>query len=608
MFGLLVTPKPLMDESFYGYLYRLAHANGLAGLEVVAMHRSCMAAGQKEWVKIHSSLSWLLSVEELLHPATEAIKAWSPQHRKCCSQCLEESQHWRDLWDLTLVTCCPVHKNSLHDHCSVCGAQFKPGVMATFECTECGTSLSFGARSIRADPMALWVTCEFERRLRHAPTNSDPLSHLTINEFHELAKRFGVRESHSVLDKPLKLAGAGALAVAIPLATAAGQILKDWPHGFWAFLDKLAITRQAVPGWKLGSVFGQTYKDIHSGLKGAAFQFIRDTFGRYVECRWEGPLARRNRYLRSDTITSHRWVSIRAAAKKVNVPSALLHRMVANGELPHREMKYPSGRNGLVVDYLELTVRAEQLKHAVSLEEAASCLSITKPRVRQLLDAGLLRSLGGKPSPGERWWIDGSSLINLGTALPCPPMTDGLVSVTQLAKLELPTKGSFVELIASIQKGKINAYFVNPDDGIALGKWLVPRYRISSIYRNSPNLSVVEAAFLLGIKQEVAYALIRSGLLTSYPIRSGRRTAHCVPQEAIREFNQSFVLGPELARINKTSLKSIPPLMREHGVLPVVGPGVVGANCRQYVWPRLMQIVGADVELTLGQSRTSANN
>ena len=43
--------------------------------------------------------------------------------------------------------------------------------------------------------------------------------------------------------------------------------------------------------------------------------------------------------------------------------------MVANGELPHREMKYPSGRNGLVVDYLELTVRAEQLKHAVSLEE-----------------------------------------------------------------------------------------------------------------------------------------------------------------------------------------------------------------------------------------------
>ena len=187
-------------------------------------------------------------------------------------------------------------------------------------------------------------------------------------------------------------------------------------------------------------------------------------------------------------------------------------------------------------------------------------------------------------------------------------MTDGLVSVTQLAKLELPTKGSFVELIASIQKGKINAYFVNPDDGIALGKWLVPRYRISSIYRNSPNLSVVEAAFLLGIKQEVAYALIRSGLLTSYPIRSGRRTAHCVPQEAIREFNQSFVLGPELARINKTSLKSIPPLMREHGVLPVVGPGVVGANCRQYVWPRLMQIVGADVELTLGQSRTSANN
>ncbi|MBX8573808.1 TniQ family protein [Pseudomonas cichorii] len=586
MFGLLITPKPVVDESLYGYLYRLAHANGLAGLEVIAMHRSCVAAGQAEWVQIHSSVSWLLSVEELVHPATDAIKVWSLQHRKCCSQCLEESQHWRALWDLTLATCCPVHKNSLQDHCSVCGAQFKPGVMETFECTECGTSLSFGANPIRADSMALWVTCEFERRLRHRPTNSDPLSHLTINEFHELAKRFGVRESHSVLDKPLKLAGAGALAAAIPLATAAGQILKDWPHGFWAFLDKLAITRQAVPGWKLRSVFGQTYKDIHSGLKGAAFQFVRNAFGRYVESRWEGPLARRNRYLCSDTITSHRWVSIQAAAKKVNVPPALLHRMVANGELSHREMNYPSGRIGLVVDYSELTMCAEQLKHAVSLEEAADCLSITKPRVRQLLGAGLLRPLGGKPSPGEQWWIDGSSLSHLGTALPCPPITDGLVSITQLAKLELPTKGSFVELIASIQGGEITAYVVNPDDDIALGKWLVPRCRITSIYSSDPNLSVVEAAFLLGVKQEVAYALIRSGLLTSYPIRSGRRTAKCVPQEAIRDFNQSFVLGPELARINKTSLKSIPSIMREHGVLPVAGPGVVGANCRQYVWPR----------------------
>lgn len=586
MLGLLITPTPAADESLYGYLYRLAHANGLAGLEVIALLRSCVTAGQTEWMQIHSAVSWHLLVEELVHPTTDAIKAWSPHHRKCCSQCLDESPHWRDLWDLTLATCCPVHKNYLQDHCFACGARFKSEVMAKLECTECSRPLSAGDNFPEADPMALWITSEFERRLRGVLVNSEPLSHLTLNEFHELAKRFGVRASHSMLGKPLKLAGAGALTVAIPLAIAAGQILNDWPSSFWAFLDKLAASRQAISRWKLGSVFGPVYRDIHNGLKKTDFEFVRDAFASYVESRWEGPLARRNRYLYPETINRHRWVALPTAAEKVNVTPALLHRMVANGELSHREMNYPSGRTGLLVDYSELMIRAEELKNAVSLEEAADCLKITKSRIRQLLDGGLLRFFGGRPSPGERWWIDGASLSNLGTAAPCPPMAEGLVSISQLAKLELPTKGGLVELIGSIQRGEIPAYFTDADDQIALGKWLVPLSYRALTNRRASHYSVVEAAQLLGVKQEVAYALVHCGLLTSFRTLSGRRTSNCVSKDAIENFNRAFVLGPELARVHKKSLKAIPGLMSERGVLPVAGPGVIGSNCRQYVWPR----------------------
>lgn len=586
MFGLLITPCPEPGESFYGYLYRTGDANGLTGLEVIDLLRRSFAAGQAEWKQIHFPPSWSLLVEELITPTTDAIRCWSLRYRKCCTQCLSQSPHWREVWDLTLATCCSTHECCLRDHCSACGVRFKADVMARLECTECGASLLQDAAPVRADPMGIWLTSEFEHRLRGTAGRSPSLAHLTLSEFHELAKRFGVRASHSLIPKPLKLSGAGDLIVAAPLAEAAGRVLSNWPLGFHSFLKGVTLEADAASIWKLGSVFGSTYTDIHEGLNGSSFDFVRNAFNSFIQSLWEAPLAKRNRRLPLGTIVDHRWVPIPKAAQRLGIKRALLRRMVSAGELSHHSKEFVSGRTGVVVDFLQLTDRRGQLINAISLEEAADILKITEYRVRQLLDAGLLQYFGGTPPQGGRWWIDHMSVTNLAIPIPCPGFTDGLVSIAYLAKHELSAEGGLVELIASIQHGKVRAYFAAQEDQFALGRWLVDRDSFARTHQIRSSLSVAEAASLLGVKQEVAYALVRSGLLASYSALSGRVIARFVSMEAIETFNCSYAFGSELAKAARTSPKSVVADMTGRGISPVAGPGISGAECRHYVWPR----------------------
>ncbi|WP_322618066.1 hypothetical protein [Pseudomonas sp. BIC9C] len=434
--------------------------------------------------------------------------------------------------------------------------------------------------------MGIWLTSEFGHRLRGTAGRSPSLAHLTLSEFHELAKRFGVRASHPLIPKPLKLSGAGDLIVAVPLAEAAGRVLSDWPFGFHSFLKGLTSEEHGASIWKLGTVMGSTYNDIHERLKGASFDFVRNAFNSYVQSEWEAPLAKRNRRLLPDTIAAHRWISIPKAAERLGVTSALLRRMMSTGELSHRSKTFGSGRAGVVVDFLQLTDRRGQLIQAISLEETADVLKITEYRVRQLLDAGLLQSFGGRPPPGGRWWIDHMSVTNLAIPIPCPAITDELVSIAYLAKHELSAEGGLVELLVSIRHGKVCAYFTAEEEQFALGRWLVDRDSFARTEQIQSSLSVAGAARLLRVKQEVAYALVRSGLLASHSALSGRVTARFVSLEAIEIFQRSYAFGSELAKAARTSPKSIVADMTGRGVLPVAGPGIVGAECRHYVWPR----------------------
>lgn len=111
---------------------------------------------------------------------------------------------------------------------------------------------------------------------------------------------------------------------------------------------------------------------------------------------------------------------------------------------------------------------------------------------------------------------------------------------------------------------------LDPD---ALLAWRVAKRRTSDL-----GMSVDDAARALGLKQQVAYELVRKGLLIAVRIDG---YGHRVFDDAVNSFRATYVSLVDLARERKTAPRA---LLQGIGASPVMGPMIDGA--RQYFFRR----------------------
>ena len=145
---LLFTDEPYLDESFTGYIMRLAEMNDIPDLSWI-LKPSGLVHPYDYQFKFNSDLrvktyplSHLIEINEsqlknllyshqfgktnhivgnllvfgqpILH---HFVRRESP---KICPQCLIEQNYCRKIWELCPVTVCPYHSNLLIDHCPQC--------------------------------------------------------------------------------------------------------------------------------------------------------------------------------------------------------------------------------------------------------------------------------------------------------------------------------------------------------------------------------------------------------------------------------------------------------------------------------------------------------
>ncbi|MGX1182964.1 hypothetical protein AB7M29_000643 [Pseudomonas sp. F-14 TE3623] len=601
MFGLLINPHPQRDESLLGYLQRLAGANGLAGNELIKAFQEASDEDVTDWFgSMTLPVSWPAVSSELRRPTTQALKAWSLQCKRFCSCCLAERAYWRESWDLTLVTSCSIHGVPLQDRCPGCSVKINRDAMLANCCKSCGYFLSLrDTPTTDAEGACAWMTAAMEIRFRQEyKLGCSDLDALTYEELHALSVRLAARIVKSENSKSLKLANSGSLEVSSELAQAAGEILMNWPRAFRDLLSDLRSTRPTGTGWKLASAFGPIYRDIHHDLQASCYAFVRAEFESFVQQAWEAPLAKRNRYLSEKTITGHRWVFIDEAARLTGLLKSCVQRLHDHGEVDSREIVHSSGRKSKVVDVDQVRELALLMEKAVNLRQAAKLLHINLERVRQLTSGGILKFYGGRPKAGEQWLIDVDSLGGLEIARTQAPPGNTLVTVNYLAKHHLPTGGGLVEMIKAIKSGELRAFRDADESKTAIGYWLLRPQDLTDwmqrmLQKSSdfPGITVGKAAALLGVKEEVGYAMVRLGILWSTSVRKGRSTVLMVKPAAIEKFRRKYILGPELAVFLGMSPKHTTHHLWMNGFRPVAGPSIVKAPCRQYVWPRSKKLV-----------------
>jgi hypothetical protein len=157
------------------------------------------------------------------------------------------------------------------------------------------------------------------------------------------------------------------------------------------------------------------------------------------------------------------------------------------------------------------------------------------------------------------------------------------VIIHQILKCWRLQEGEFAKLLIAVQLGVVHVRGLDTSrdglSGFLLERDTASAWRASMVQQCRDWLSIDVAARMLGVKQQVGYQLVRSGLLLAQEDdgRSGRR----VHRDEVRRFGETYISLSAVAAAVKRSPKA---LLAQLEGRPVCGPSVDGV--RQYFFLR----------------------
>jgi len=385
---LVRTASPHPDESFAGYLTRLTDLNYYDSpswiLQLAKLgnyeRKEALAFPERERLGHLSALTGV-SVSQLLQITHRRQRAESRytavakffgvsvprsaiqlRTARICPACLREHEYVRRIWELTLVTVCPLHKCLLVDGCPKCHRGF-PFLRPQLNFCRSGHDLrNIKAPSLKEDEMELTrrvhVLCDLEKTWE-APEHDSHLNALELcdliqiislitSQYYRFAFGCGIRAVDTTtrwLRRAIKVEDVHALLCKTM------HVFRDWPNNFFAFLDWRA--RHLQSNVRIDGVqrdFGELWGVLHYKPLSPAINFVRDAFDDYLTRFWQGGHASRIRHLKG---AQTKYISKPQAGKILGAGSGTVDRLIETGKLtPHIESR--GGRRLILISLAEI--------------------------------------------------------------------------------------------------------------------------------------------------------------------------------------------------------------------------------------------------------------
>lgn len=574
-------PRPVPGELLKAYLHRVLRANGHSSLR--SLHD-----GESDAVEVRAFLQHMvgLSADELarltepssdISQAQEDVKILLTPRMRWCPQCVEQEPVLLGRWSYRTTVVCTRHGGFMRDECPHCHAPQRASEFTDI-CCECGASICRPVSDDVPEPLLQLQTWLDEVLVQRQPHPA--LFNLNYYQAAKLAHYMGILACSGRQGSLQENGSSRRMPHDRLLMNAASGIVARWPH---AFVTRLALV-QAVPATNsLQRDFGNLYRVLYRSLKEGEFQFLRDIFESYVNAHWTGMLNGRNKRLSEQTRSSHPRMTIKQAARMADATPAQLKRL--RPRLQAHEIAFPSGRRLYTLESSHL-----DLVKGVTLTQAADRLHLPQRRIRRLIAAGVIQpDISPVSTSASAWFISEECLRRL--FFHSTGQKEGGVALHHVLRYGKLSEAEFIDLTRALQAQELDAVNQPCDDGIPLGlvelsREDLRRWRMRQRASKSSSVSVDEAATALGIKQQVAYQLVRQGLVPSYQVPN--RTEVRVCRVDLQDFRRTYVSLAELARRQKTSPKA---LLGKLLCEPVTGPTVDGT--RQYFF-RITDLMAAE--------------
>lgn len=527
----LVRPSAHLDESFLGYRLRVASANGL------------------------SNPSWLDCVDTTL-PKANGIARW-------CPLCLAEPYcYWREAWYSGNAACFR-HQSWLASTCGTCRRMLRWKQVRLATCI-CGAQLyNDNIDAFSADL----------QNLLSAPYDSS-VGAQSIEERWSLARLLGALSQYGLLGKPLKKASRQTTCVERLLVSDGAALIVD-RTGCFNLLDRLRVPHPNAGNLPLLSeVFPRLLSMLRKQLSEAACAWMLDLLDAYVAYSSQHGVP---------ILWERKGVSVGGAQPcRPKTRSSTIASMLSQtgSAVPTRQTG--AGRRKFLISYADLENMRNKQRLLLRLKTAARYAGMSVERIRALAKANLIVASGSS--------IDRNSIARLlgsiaEASIRSVQELDDPIGFSEALRLYVPVDAS-ARFFSQIASGVVRLA-VEPNEIPTLRNILVARQDVVSLMRVSAQLgtqiSIVEAACRLGIKQEVMYHLINIGLVRTLICKLGRRAARVVEVDELRNFAEQFLPLFTLAKATGISAREAPDWAKQHGIEIVTGPSVDGG--RQY-WIR----------------------
>lgn len=584
-----VRPRPAAGEAIPAYVTRVAAANGFRSVRQLltslqmqtrpAFEELCrrLCLTDQEQGHLFGALPSQWGLDTV--PLALQISDFNHCLRRWCPACLKENQVMQGPWSMKLVCACARHGVWLHGSCPRCARAPRWSDMDSFHCA-CGAAFS-DASMERANAAVLAIT-----RLLYGDGDDALLLReipkLLPMDIHRLVRYLGLFAIHIRPAHPGQVANAHSMLTAQALVMGTAKLLEAWPTGLHAIMAELQSSAPASPSVR--RTFSPLYQVLYEDLSDPCFQFLRDGFENYLREHWWGLVCKRNKLLKRQTISNHPRLSLPQIAAAAGVPTSVVRHLVQAELVLTTTTPLPSGRQSCTLHVEDVARIQAATDGAVSMRQAAQVLFLPERRLRELITDGVVTPLVSRYSNlhAAAWLIPKSEMDRLRVR-PHGVAADTGITVRDVLKYWRLREKEGVRLMRAVISQQLKPQGQN-NDGFPLGMAILDRNEVrqwldSCRAASDEGLSVEQAAQAMGVKQQVAYDLVRVGLL---PSASHGALGHRINAVHLERFRTTYISLAEHAQAVHRAPRA---LLRELAATPVCGPSVDGT--RQYFFRRV---------------------
>jgi hypothetical protein len=603
--ALLLQPEPYKGESLRGFLIRTSEANLLESVSWIknVPNESIRIKKMFETTLRGRVPKWLCEAwkpDEI--PASELQRTKFGGRPRCCQDCLREAPYWRVEWEHALYSVCHHHGRLLHDRCPRCSTSLNWDRSELLRCSCKSMILDWpetsSARNEEVELCRHIARCILERdTVPHASaaTSLTPiLLPMSLNDVEALIVTFGAYgERYEVVDRvgPHR---ASTTNEAHTLVRVAANLLLDWPHRFNALLCRLGRYGQE-DAYKHESPpqYNNFVRFVRNRFDTPGLAFVLTAYRHFVVENWHGTLNRRQKWAEESDLNAQRYIPAAVACKTLALSRTRLKKLLEQNVLRGYIKRTQNQRELIVIERSSLVNAESILVDRVTLGVAAKLLGLPKGRVCELVVGGLLPDVTLPSMRGDIRLFSRKEIAAFIKRLTAGRREssddEDLIAANVVLKTHLASVEEFRSLVSAVVNQEITTVSVpfpaEGFSGLAFARNEFYRWRAAQrMSLESTKLTVVEAATRLGVKQEVAYHLVRTELLPSSTAPLGKRRCRFVRAADIDVFRSTYISAISLASDQRTSPKSITKNLAAKGVLPIIGPGI--DSCRQYFFRR----------------------